>query len=313
MVKRLEFKSENLAILQFRFMIMKFGVCLPNYGETSSNDAITKLALRSEELGFESLWATDHILMQKNSQTPYERIYESITTLSYISAITSKIRLGISSLIIAMRNPLVVAKQLVTLDNLSNGRVMVAFGTGWNETEFNFLGADFHNRGRIVDESIKLIKSVWNSEPEFHGKYIKQNYKNAVFEPRPVSKLEVWIGGMSEAAMKRAVRLGNAWHPNAYPLDEFRQFVSKFRSIKGSERCKIAVRIGVNLEAEKPEYEGPRGEKRLAFTSNEKTNENIINELEELGVSYIVLVPNHNGKVKIEQQIKSIELFSKLI
>ena len=127
---------------------MKLGVCVPNYGETSTPDAIQRIAVEAEQMGFDSVWCTDPLLMPRNSGTPYERIFESITTLGYLAGVTSKVRLGFSSLIIAMRNPVVVAKQLATIDNLSNGRVILATSAGWNEKEFSNLGSNFHNRGR---------------------------------------------------------------------------------------------------------------------------------------------------------------------
>src|SRR6266540_2105209 len=115
---------------------MKFGVCVPNYGESSSQEAIRTVALEAERAGCDSVWSTDHILMPINSGTPYERIFDSVTTLSYLASITNRSKLGISSLITAMRNPVVVAKQLATIDNLSDGRIMVATSAGWNEKEF---------------------------------------------------------------------------------------------------------------------------------------------------------------------------------
>jgi probable F420-dependent oxidoreductase len=289
---------------------MKYGVCLPNYGEISSTEIIARIALESEKLGYDSLWATDHVLMQRNSNTPYERIFESITTLAYLAGITSRVRLGISSLIVAMRNPIVVAKQLATVDNLSKGRVLLAVGAGWNETEFSFLGADFHRRGKILNESIKLIRSLWNGNDSFNGKYIKQHYINAVFEPRPVSNLEVWVGGVSKAAMIRAVKIGDAWHPNAYPLDTFGKMISDFRSLEGSERKKICVRIGINLDTVKQEYLGPRGERRLSFSADMEENKKLIEALESLGISYLLLVPNHDGNVPEEKQIRALQEFA---
>src|SRR5260370_18151192 len=102
--------------------------------------------------------------MPKNSGTPYERIFDSITTLAYFAAVTDKIKLGISSLIIAMRNPVVVAKQLATIDNLSDGRLMLAIGAGWNEKEFAHLGSNFRNRGKRGNASIPLIRPLWKDE-----------------------------------------------------------------------------------------------------------------------------------------------------
>ncbi len=124
--------------------------------------------------------------MQTNSGTPYERITDSITTLAYIAAMTKKVKLGISSLIVAMRNPVVVAKQLATIDHLSRGRVVVAIGTGWNEKEFSFLGSNFHNRGKRVDESISIIRALWSSESNsFQGASTGISFEKTVFQPKP--------------------------------------------------------------------------------------------------------------------------------
>src|SRR5579862_2668526 len=141
---------------------MKFGVCIPNYGTSTSPETLRDVALEAESLGYDSIWTTDHVLMPKNSGTPYEKIFDSIASLCYLAPQTKKVKLGISSLIIAMRNPLVVAKQLASLDNFSNGRTLVAIGTGWNETEFSFLASNFRNRGRRVDESILMLRALWS-------------------------------------------------------------------------------------------------------------------------------------------------------
>src|SRR5213593_2471418 len=137
---------------------MKLGVCVPNYGETCSVEALRTVAAEAEKQGYDSIWCTDHVLMPKNSGTPYEKVFESVTTLAYLAATTNRLRLGISSLITPMRNPVVVAKQLATIDNLSNGRLILATSAGWNETEFSHLGSNFHNRGKRLDGSIQLIK-----------------------------------------------------------------------------------------------------------------------------------------------------------
>ncbi len=155
---------------------MKFGVCVPNYGNNISPDGLIKFAKLAEELGYDSVWSTDHILLSKGSNTPYENIFESIGTLFYIASKTEKVKVGVSSLVMALRNPVIIAKELATLDNFSSGRVMLATGAGWNEEEFNNLGADFHHRGIILDESIRLIRMLWESKGSpvnFDGKYFR--------------------------------------------------------------------------------------------------------------------------------------------
>lgn len=291
---------------------MKFGVCIPNYGMTLSVDGICHVALEAERLGYDSIWTTDHILMPQESHTPYERIFDCLATLAFLAPKTKRVKLGISSLVIAMRNPAVVAKQLASIEAFSNGRVLLAMSAGWNEKEFSFLGSDFHSRGKRADESIKLIKSLWRGDSMFHSRTILQSYENAVFEPKPASNLTVWVGGTSTAAMKRAINLGDAWHPNVMPLDKFRETVGKFRSISPEAKNKqICVRIALNSKATKSEYVGPQGDRRVVLSGDMNMNKEIVSELEKLGVSYSLVVPDSDGKTVISDQLESIRFFAK--
>ena len=293
---------------------MEFGVCLPNYGERLSVEALLKVSQEAERLGFDSLWTTDHILMPKNSETPYERIFDSITSLAYLAGQTKKVKLGISSLIIAMRNPVEAAKQLATVDVMSGGRVtMIAIGAGWFDKEFSFLGSNFHDRGKRVDESMRIIRGLWKGESSFESNVLPHNYSDVVFQPKPLhDKISIWIGGSSPAAMKRAANLGDAWHPNAFPLDKFRDMVSEFRSISPNAKDKpIRVRIGLNPRATRSEYIGPRGEKRLLLSGNTSENREVISELEKLGVDYFVVSTSPDGKVSLQDQLEGLELLAK--
>jgi len=291
---------------------MKFGVCVPNYGESMSVDGIRAVGIEAEKLGYDSIWATDHVLMPKNSSTPYETIVDAISTLVYLAPLTSRVQLGISSLILGMRNPIVVAKQLASLDAFSGGRVFLAMASGWNEKEFSFVGSDFHTRGKKLDEGIRLIQSLWKGETEFQSKVLPQKFKDAVFEPKPLSKkLVIWIGGASEAAMQRAIVLGDAWHPNLYPIDTFTKLVGQFRDLSPEAKYKdICVRIAVNTAATETEYIGATGEKRVLFSGNMRENRKLLKELENLGVTYAVLVPSPDGKIPTQDQIQSIRAFA---
>jgi len=291
---------------------MKLGACIPNYGETCSREALLAIAKEAESSGYDSVWATDHILMSRNSGTPYERIFDSITSLAYLAGKTDKVKLGISSLITPMRNPVVVAKQLATIDQLSKGRLILATSVGWNEPEFSNLGSNFHNRGRRLDASIRLLRDLWSGQTSFENKTIRQHFQDAVFEPRPVQRdLTLWIGGTSLAAMKRAVKLGNAWHPNVQPLDKFEKLVGDFREIPDAKGKKICVRIGLNAKAAKSEYTSPLGEKRIMLSSNRNENKKIFGTLETLGVSYAVVVPSPDGKASIEDQSESLRMIAR--
>jgi probable F420-dependent oxidoreductase len=292
---------------------MKFGVCIPNYGETTSVDGMRTVALEAEKLGYDSIWTTDHVLMPAQSGTPYERILESITSLAYLASITSTVKLGVSSLIMAMRNPVVVVKQLATIDHFSGGRVMLATSVGWNESEFRHLGSNFHDRGRRLDESIKLIRELWSngSNAKFESKRIPHKFSNIRFEPAPIQKeLTIWVAGNSRFAMKRAATLGDAWHPNVAPLDIFRNMISEFRSIPESKDKQICARIGLNPKVTKSEYLSPQGERRLILSGNMDENKKVISQLKDLGVTYMIVAPSPDGKVPITDQVQSLRMLS---
>jgi len=289
---------------------MKFGVCVPNYGNNISPDGLIKFAKLAEELGYDSVWSTDHILLSKGSNTPYENIFESIGTLFYIALKTEKVKVGVSSLVMALRNPVIIAKELATLDNFSSGRVMLATGAGWNEEEFNNLGADFHHRGIILDESIRLIRMLWESKGSpvnFDGKYFR--IKEGIFLPEPVQdRLEIWISGSSERAMKRASRLGDAWHPNVLPFDVFEGMVKKFREM--NEKLPVCVRVAVLPGLTSNEYRGPQGEKRFALTCNAKDDRQAVERLEKMGVNYCILALNPNGLIPLQEQMNAMKKLS---
>jgi probable F420-dependent oxidoreductase len=294
---------------------MKFGVCVPNYGDSSSTEALRTVALEAERAGCDSLWTTDHILMPRNSGTPYEKMFDSVTTLSYLAATTSRAKLGVSSLVTAMRNPVVVAKQLATIDNLSGGRLMLATSAGWNEKEFAHLGSNFHNRGKRLDASIRLIRALWKGETSYKSRTLGIEFNEAVFEPRPTQKhLTIWIGGTSKAAMKRAATLGDAWHPNVQSLDQFTKLVADFREISPEARRKeICVRIAINPKSEQSEYKSAQGERRMMLSGNQAQNKQTLASLEQLGVSYIVAVPSPDGKASVPDQVDGIKTLSTLL
>ncbi|MCL5788680.1 MAG: TIGR03619 family F420-dependent LLM class oxidoreductase [Candidatus Marsarchaeota archaeon] len=287
---------------------------MSNYGETSSAEEIREMAVEVEDLGYHSIWATDHILMPAPSGTPYERIFDSLSTLAYLSGVTSKLRLGVSSLVIALRNPVEVTKQLATIDNFSGGRVMLAVAAGWNQSEFQNLGAPFRNRGRVVDESVALMESLWESggRANFEGKVLPYKFNGAAFEPSPVQKkLTIWIAGNSAAAIRRAVKLGDGWHPNVYPLDEFRLMVAKFREASAGAHKDLCVRIGLNTESRVNEYVSPQGERRVVLCGNMEANADIVDALDQLGTNYMVLAPNPSGKTPFKTQLEGLRLFAK--
>jgi hypothetical protein len=164
-----------------------------------------------------------------------------------------------------------------------------------------------------LDESIRLLRKLWVGENavDFRGRNLPNKISQAVFRPNPVQKhLTVWIAGNSEAAMRRAIKLGDAWHPNVFPLDTFKALVERFRALPGGEDKPICVRIGLNTKAEASIYVGPQGDRRLILSKNMPENEKIISELKRLGVSHMLVAPNSSGTIPVPDQVASLRAIS---
>lgn len=230
---------------------MDFGICLPNFGPSADTATLRDLARHAEARGFRALWLTDHVLVPRELASPYEHIYEILTTLAYLAGVTERIALATSIVVLPQRDPIVVAKQVATIDQLSGGRVWLGVGIGWMEREFAFLRTPFHRRGRLTDEWIAVMQALWRGESTFAGETIR--FDNAAFSPLPVQPGGplLYIAGASPAALARAARVGRGWHPvNATP-DAIRDGVAQLRALT-DRRLHITNRLRVNVGAPPP-------------------------------------------------------------
>jgi probable F420-dependent oxidoreductase len=209
-------------------VFMQFGVHGFNFGRVAADiPALLRLVARAEALGFDSVWVGDHIVIPWQIASPYpysptgrppfrpeEPALEPLALLSYLAGCTTRVKLGLSVLIVPHRHPLYAAKALATLDVLSGGRVICGVGSGWMREEFEALGLRFERRGEETDEWIRIFKVCWQEgDPAYRGKLYA--FDRLKFEPKPVQKPHppIWVGGNSRRAMRRAVELGDAWHP----------------------------------------------------------------------------------------------------
>ena len=196
---------------------MKFGFVIPQNWGLSDPQEVVQFGVRAEELGYDSVWVNHHIL---NIGYIYDRLedrpyYDALTVLTWVAAMTERVRLGTTVLVLPYLNPLVLAKTIATLDIMSGGRVSLGVGVGMLREENDALGSDFTTRGAYADESIEVMRDLWTSEdPSYNGRFF--DYSGFKFSPKPVQSpgVPILIGGMSRAAMRRAARLGDAWHPN---------------------------------------------------------------------------------------------------
>ncbi|MEM4658788.1 MAG: LLM class F420-dependent oxidoreductase [Candidatus Methanosuratincola sp.] len=205
---------------------MKFGVALPNFGKYASVETIAKMACEAEQLGYDSVWVSDHITVPTYHGGFGQVFYEPLATLSYVAACTKRVLLGTSAIVLPYRNPIVTAKALSTIDVLSGGRLIVGVAAGWLEAEFLALGVPFHERGPLTDEGIEVMRAVFeSSEPTFYGS--RYRLEDMVFLPLPVQRPRppIIVAGVSHAAISRAARLGDGWHPVGLTPEELGQKV----------------------------------------------------------------------------------------
>jgi probable F420-dependent oxidoreductase len=186
---------------------MRFGIHLPQFGRAASAEAITAAAQRAEELGFDDVWVSDHVAQPASQGYPSPYLYEPLLTLGWAAAATSRIGLGTSVLVAAQYHPLWLANATASLDALSGGRLRLAIGVGWSEAEFAALGQGFGDRGRRTDEILEVLDTCWNDDPStYRGEHYR--FEDMRVLPKPAHPIEVWIGGSSEAAYRRAARSG---------------------------------------------------------------------------------------------------------
>src|SRR6266511_3688568 len=146
-----------------------FGVILPNYGRDANPDGIRRVAEAAEELGFDSVWATEHNIVGPEAVDPCGRVYDPLVTLGWIAGRTERIGLGTSIVLVPLHNPMQLAKEVATLQELSGGRFTLAVGMGWHKDEFDFMGVEFKGRGRRANEAIRLMRALWSGERDFEG------------------------------------------------------------------------------------------------------------------------------------------------
>jgi probable F420-dependent oxidoreductase len=224
---------------------MKFGLVLPNFrSPVNTRAGLVAAAQSGEAAGFDSLWASDHILVPRQHES-YGNVTEALTTLAFLAGMTSRVKLGTSVLVLPMRNPIIAAKQFASLDNLADGRIIAGVGVGWCEGEYAFLNADFKHRGKLMDEFVAIMRELWTAENPMHnGTYA---FSDAVFTPKPVRVPPIWIGGESNAAVKRAATLGDGWQPNDRGLDEFAAKVADLRRYSEGRAVTVSIRTRVHM------------------------------------------------------------------
>jgi alkanesulfonate monooxygenase SsuD/methylene tetrahydromethanopterin reductase-like flavin-dependent oxidoreductase (luciferase family) len=235
------------------------GLILPNYGDALEAERLASVAIAAEEAGFDSGWVTDHVIVPPEHAPIYGRIAEALVSLGFLAGRTRRLQIGVSALVVPQRHPLVVLKQLATLDFLSGGRLVTAVAAGWMEGEFRLLGADFEHRGRVLNEWLELARSAFEQMPGG----VRFDSSEGWLEPplaRPGGP-ELWVAGVSRATLRRAAMTG-VWHPVALPPDELRAMAEELREQRADSR--VILRIGAYLQDEPAPGADERGRHAIA-------------------------------------------------
>ncbi len=214
---------------------MKFGLFSINSYAAAEPRTLLRVARAAEAAGFDSLWAGEHVVLPDpqappSPMAPTDAILDPTIALTYAAAVTTHVRLGTGIIILPQRNPLVLAKELASLDVLSGGRLIFGIGVGYLEPEFRALGAPFADRGAVTDEYLAAMRAIWSEpKPTYQGRFV--SFANVQAHPHPVQRPHppVVVGGRTARAFHRAVQQGDGWYGFALDLDATRQAIAGLR------------------------------------------------------------------------------------
>jgi probable F420-dependent oxidoreductase len=265
---------------------MNFGFAIENFDVNLDPDKLINTATMVESSGFESIWTVDHVMQSIGGHNPiYDRISEVLVTLTFLAGFTKKVKLGVSTLVLPLRHPVMAAKQLATLDYLTKGRLVITFGAGWNEEEFSFLGKNFRNRGKRFDEALQIVRALWNGKTSYFGKYY--SFENASFHPirKELAELPLIIAGEAPYALPRALKYGDGWHPIDLSGKEMTEALAPFKDEFKDRRFILSVH---------------------KFIFKDTDLEKVVHEYKECGISRIVFDLTRTD-IKIEERPEFLE------
>ncbi|MFE5944521.1 TIGR03619 family F420-dependent LLM class oxidoreductase [Streptomyces sp. NPDC056480] len=250
---------------------MRLGVNVPNFGPGTDPGVLREWARTVEGLGYDLLMVSDHVAVTPDVAERYpEPFYEPFTTLSWLAGITTRLRLGTTVLVLPYRHPLLVARMASNLHQLSGGRFVLGVGVGWSRQEFDALDVPFAARGRLTDAYLETLREAWRATREGSA------------EAAGAAPVPVWVGGNSEAGIRRAVRFGDAWHPLRLPMDRMRAVLADHTLPGFAPRIALRLTTAPVDDPERPAGVG--------------TVEQVLDDLDRLrllGADTVVLDPYH--------------------
>ena len=272
---------------------LKFGLASINIGVSSYPETMVRLAQAAEAARFDTVWGGEHVVLSEAQSIfpPNSRFLDPVVALTFIAAQTRTIRLGIGVILLPQRNPLVLAKELASLDVLSGGRLIFGIGVGWSKQEYDALGVSFKDRGARADEYLAAMRAIWSeTKPAYQGRFVSfadvQAYPNPLQQPYP----PIVVGGRSPAALRRAVEQANGWFGWALDLDETSRAIADLREVaKRSTRPETL------------------GELEISIAPRVPIDRTMAQQFADLGVHRLILVPPRNADTAaLEQFIDTV-------
>lgn len=300
---------------------MEIGVFMPVSGFSASRDTLIETVQKAETWGYDAAWTADRLVIPWTIETPYpyaadsqfivppdRPFLECMTVLSFLAGVTSRIKLGVSVLVMPYRQPLHWLRIATTIDTLSQGRLILGVGIGWMEEEFASLGADITKRGRISDEQLEVVHQLLTEEHStFHGEFY--DYDDIAFLPKAYDgDLPIWVGGEAKPARVRAGRYGDSWFPyfvRMTPGELKARFEDARTAAADAGRDPDTLTLNCCLPVEITETEVPQEPDRLRGTVDQVTE--ALSSYAEVGVGHVGLqfmVPRY------PERIAQIEAFA---
>ncbi len=303
---------------------MRLGIVVPQIGPWAGPDSLTRVATRAEELGFDSAWVTERLLVPVEPTAPYPvadgripGVYKTsldpLDALTFVAGQTSRITLGTSILNLPWYNPVLLARRLTTLDVLSRGRLRVGFGSGWSPEEYEAAGSSWAGRGKRFEEALRVIKLIWTTDPvEFKGDFF--SIPRSFIGPKPVQKPHppIYMAAYTPAALARVARYSDGWMPVGIPTAGVAQMFEGIKAAAqeaGRDPSKLELLIRANVEV----TEAALGDDRGPFCGTPEQIAADIAESRNIGATEIFIDPAFDPTVRsADDVLERIELFLQL-
>jgi probable F420-dependent oxidoreductase len=296
---------------------MKFGINIKNFGPEVSPQSLRRWARLAEDTGYHVIMISDHVAVTPDVQSDFPApFYDPFTSLSWLAAATHEIELGTTVAILPYRHPLLTARMAANLDLVSDGRFILGVGVGWAKQEFEALGVTYSNRGQLSTEYLAAIRGFFENDVfSYEGRHV--SFKDVYTAPRPIRPggLPIWVGGSSEAALKRAAQYGDAWHPFRFSIEWLREHaLPRLHQYAAANKKSIPAfcpRLSISLSKRTV----LSSERVVGYGSLAQIQEDL-KALAKLGAEY-VLLDSHVGTKKqsatSDDEWKMFELFAEEI